>query len=390
MPLKFRHNKNAPIAVDLGATRVRMLQLVAGPEPLIRAAAARAVPDSVREDPDGWAGFCIDAVQALSREGGFAGRSVVVALPARATFVQHLRLNGEGAVEGQLAQHLREALNVEPAQLIVRHVDVCQTMVNEATRREVICMAAARGQVMRYLSKFQHAKMGVAGMHAEHQAIHACGVGKSRRSGDEELATMSVDIGSASTRVVIAHGPDLVFAKQIAVGGEHFDRQFAEQLQIDLAEARDRRRRQASTRSTAAAATGAAPSASPPPLPAAEARRSGTALLDAPEVPETIDPEGEMLDALVDELRLCVSYHAALFEGRGIDRIVFYGGEARQTRLCRHITQSLAIEGKVGDPLGGLGRAADAHPPVGVELREPQPDWAVCVGLAALAAGGAA
>jgi Tfp pilus assembly PilM family ATPase len=178
----------------------------------------------------------------------------------------------------------------------------------------------------------------------------------------------------------------------ISVGGDQLDRQFAEQLQVDVAEARDRRRRQAGAWTDEADPSDPQAGQTSDALAMAASRRGGVATLDAatPQ-PETIAAEGEMLDCLIDELRLCAGYHASLFANRPIGRVVFLGGEAHQAGMCRRIARTLDATGELGDPLGALPRAAEACPPVDVDLRHPQPAWAVPLGLCCLAeAGGAA
>ncbi len=396
MPFGFHHRRHSPIGVNLGVEQVRLLQLTTGPEPAIAAAAARAVPPELRDEPAALAEFQAKAVADLVREGGFVGHDAVVAIAPSAMFVQHVRLSHADGPEanGETADYLQQALGMDASRLVARRVDVCDIAVDGGSRHETILLAASRRQVMHYVALLGKARLRTVGVHGEPLAINAAFADRFRRAGDEKHTTCYVDIGSATTKVTMAHGSKLVFAKTISVAGAEFDRQFAEQLQIDRAEARDRRRRQAEGWPDANTPTEptdhpANANASPTFQPA---RRTGVALLEsASPVPEAIATEGEMLDCLVDELRLCVGYHGSLFNNRAIERIIFLGGEAYQAELCRRIAESVGLPGELGDPLGALGRAPDAKPPVGVNLRQPQPAWAVCLGLCRLAdTGGAA
>jgi len=388
MPFRFRNNRLTPIGINMGGEHVRLLQLTAGPDPQVVAAASRAVPADVRHDPHELVAYQSRAVSELYREGGFTGRSATVSIPAAAMFVQHLRLNrAEGTdADRQVFEHLQEALGVDPSHLVVRQVDVGDAESDGASRREVICMATARRQIMHYVAMLKQARLRVAGVHGEPSAINAAYADRFRRADDDHHMTMYVDIGAAGTKVVIAHGAHMVFAKMISVGGDQLDRQFAEQLQVDVSEARDRRRRQAGTWTKSADGADDHADMSSDALAMAASRRTGVATLEAsaPQ-PETIAAEGEMLDCLIDELRLCVGYHSSLFVNRPIERVVFLGGEANQATMCRRIAETLGVPGELGDPLGALTRASDARPPVGVDLRHPQPAWAVPLGLCRLA-----
>ena len=89
---------------------------------------------------------------------------------------------------------------------------------------------------------------------------------------------------------------------------------------------------------------------------------------------------GEVFDCLLDELTLCVRYHQTLFPDRAVEKLVFLGGESRHVGLCQKIAQSLRIGAQLGDPLARLVRG-NGDPGPGVDLRQPQPGWAVPVGL---------
>ena len=91
--------------------------------------------------------------------------------------------------------------------------------------------------------------------------------------------------------------------------------------------------------------------------------------------------DGEVLDCLLDELMLCLRYHRNLFPERRVEKPVFLGGESRNLELCQHIAQTVGIGAQLGDPLARLVRTSDSSNASGVDLRRPQPGWAVPMGL---------
>jgi Tfp pilus assembly PilM family ATPase len=88
----------------------------------------------------------------------------------------------------------------------------------------------------------------------------------------------------------------------------------------------------------------------------------------------------EPLRALTDEIALCVRYYEQLFPSRRIDRLIFVGGESRHTGLCQHIARQFKFPAHAGDPLARLARTG-SEPSAGVDLAQPQPGWAVPLGL---------
>ena len=94
-------------------------------------------------------------------------------------------------------------------------------------------------------------------------------------------------------------------------------------------------------------------------------------------------------DRLIEELELCRRYYEMTFQGRPVSRLVFIGGEARQKGLCQHIARAMGVAAQVGDPLARLAKSGDIGIESGIDRRQPQPGWAVAIGLSmGPAAGG--
>lgn len=395
MVFGFQSESFSPIAVDFGTDCLKLLQIIDDETPRLAAAAAVTVPDHVRRDPAARDAFLVESIVRLIKEGGFRGKRAVLSIPAPAMFVQHIKVpqNLVVPLDDQVRDQLRGRLPIDPEALIIRNIEVAEVLEDKTAKREVLCMAAAHRTVMRYVEVLQKARLQAVGMHAEPLAAVAAFSHLFRRESDEQQTTFFVDIGTHLTRALIAHGPHLAFAKLVQVGGEHFDRQYAEDLQIDLEEARQRRRMQTADRAphppagtqpidppNATKAGGRMPQghADPAPQPVTTATAAGNP------AEEMLPFEGETFDCLVDELHLCIGYHAAMFPNRPIDRLVFLGGTSAHTELCRRIARLLRLPAQLGDPLARVGRTRMGRPPVGVDFRQPQPGWAVPLGLCRL------
>src|SRR6185295_259479 len=55
-----------------------------------------------------------------------------------------------------------------------------------------------------------------------------------RREADQKVTSLYLDIGAGSTKVVVAHGRDMVFARSIELGGRHLGAAVARQLEVEL------------------------------------------------------------------------------------------------------------------------------------------------------------
>ena len=391
-------NKLTPIAVDFGTDSVKLLQCTTDASPRVFAAAARVVPHDLRDDADARRAWLTDAIAELTRVGGFSGRQAIASVPTPLTVVEHLRVvdGAEAAVHEQIAQDLGQRMSVDPGRLVVRHVQPPSADLDVSGKREVIAMAVGRGAIMHHIDILKAAKLTVVGMHVEPAAMMQAFAHLFRRATDQAKTSFFVDVGSRVTKALIAHGPAPAFTKLVQVGGEHFDQQFARELDVEIGEARDRRRRQARDLdpATAAGATGPNASGGAPAghrpdgggSAAAAKLRKQVAVTSGETSHEMIPAGGEMLDCLIDELQLCVSYHNALYSQRRIDRIVFLGGEANQRAMCRRIASELRLPGTLGDPLARMVGEELKKAAVGVDLTQSQPNWAVPLGLTRLPA----
>jgi cell division ATPase FtsA len=97
----------------------------------------------------------------------------------------------------------------------------------------------------------------------------------------------------------------------------------------------------------------------------------------------------EPLTKLVEELDLCRRYYEATFPSKPVERLVFVGGEARQRTLCQHIARGMGLAAQVGDPMVRMSRISDIGVESGIDRRQPQPTWAVAIGLSMGPANGA-
>jgi type IV pilus assembly protein PilM len=383
-----------PIAVDFGVGSLKILQIADSDTPQLIAAACVPTPDDLVDDPGRRIQFQVDALPKLMRSVGFKGRRAVCGIPAPQAFCKHMQFQGEGGTS--IATMVRSALpaqiGCDPSALVYRHIDVGP--VGRGNKNEVICMAASRDLVERLMRGLKDAKLEPVGMHIEFMATLRAFDSITRRIEDARVTSLYLDIGGGSTKVTIAHGRDLVFARMVDVGGYHLDQVVARQLKLELPAARTLRLQMAELVPTPSPAPVAAAAVSADGAPGAETavmedRRIGEAPTGhTPDLAggSTIGFEpgradlSEPLEMLTDEISMCLRYHDSVFPDRRIDRAIFIGGEARHVGLCQHVARTLRLPAQVADPMAGVARTGK-EPTIGVDFRSSQPGWAMALGL---------
>lgn len=434
MGFSFFSTQASPIAVNFGASSVKLLQVSApstSAKTVVRAAAELPIPDEIRNDSQAMLEHTAEQLPSLLREGGFKGRKVVCTVPTQQTICLHMQIapvaaggQGLGGLSGianwgggsaranqrdeLVKAQLQMQMGIAPSSIVVRTVEVAEVQREGQARTEVICFAMPRELIMRHVEMLERCKMEIVGVHTEAMAMVRAFDHIHQRNDDHKITTMYIDLGWSGTCVALSHGRQMVFARSINVGGRHFDELIASHLKTNLSGARAHRlsledplgERAAhmpddapqmintvagdmSQDGGAAVMTDRRTNAAPAAL--QHAITPG----DAPSSAANVDFT-ELLDTMTDEFAMCLRYHRALFPSRAVDRVVLLGGEARQQWLCRHIARGLRLPARLGDPLARLVNddpdSLSLFTP-GLALHEPQPGWAVPWGLCAAAAG---
>jgi type IV pilus assembly protein PilM len=354
MPLKIIKGRNLPIGLDVGSSAIKMAQLRQVDQAYdLLAAGMRAIEPEIRGDFRKRLAFVGESVREMLKSNDFKGRECIISLPADETVVQHVRVPKMGPDETAKAvrQELNGKLPWPLAQAVVRHVVAGELPAEGEVKQEVIAVASSKATVEAYLSMARKAKLDVVGINVESCALVECFGRLFRRNADAARTILYLDIGLHSTQVVLSHGNHIVFARNLGVGGALLDAAVAETLEIPIEQAQAMRR-------DLVRAEGPT-----------EAGEELYRMLSQP------------LDQLAEQLMQCLHYYESIFRNQSIERAIFLGGVAYDKRLCQGLAQRLNLPAQIGDPLVRCGRVEGAGLGIGLDRREPQPDWAVAVGL---------
>jgi type IV pilus assembly protein PilM len=353
--MKFVKIRALPIGLDIGSSAVKMAQLRAtGDELELVGACSFDLPKELRAYPRKRLDFIGRNIRSrMLKNHEFKGRQCIFSLPAESTFLQHVK------IPKLPSEQMEQAINCELSgklpypveRAVIRYVVAGEAYGESEPKHEVIVVAADRAVLDTYLDMAGSANLDVIGVNMESCAVVECFSRLFRRAADAARAVLYVDIGMASTQVALSHGERLVFARNLAIGGEIFDKALGESMKVPAEQAGAIRRDMLKN-----AATG--PSVD-------ELYR----LLDGP------------VGRLADELLQCLRYYESVFHNHAIERAIFVGGQAYDKRLCQTIAQRLNVPAQIGDPLLRVGRVGAVGLDIGLDRRDPQPNWAVAVGL---------
>jgi Tfp pilus assembly PilM family ATPase len=339
------------------------------------AAASADVPAQFQHDPEARAKFFVAAARELLIAGNFRGRQILLGLPAALASIACFRFPAADKVQmtAAIAQAVREKMGMDPSATLIRIYMVGQAQTSDAPMQDVIVIAAPRVEVNRLIEAASQARLDIIGMNVQPMALVDCFSHIYRRRSDTTSTTCFVDIGWAGTRLVVARGGSILSAGSIAIGGADLARAVALAMSISIEEAKLERLKicHADTQS--------------------EEHRDKRELHvvrpmgvcgDIEPQRRTVDAAcAELLHHLIGQIEQFRDRFTERFPGGPIDRLVFVGGEAQNRALCRTIAREMRLSALVGDPLLRMGRCSDFGFASGIDRREPQPSWAVAIGL---------
>jgi type IV pilus assembly protein PilM len=320
-----------PIGVDVGAHAVKLLQLQ-------RRGSALRIVDAQCEllgdeapavDQPGYHEAVGAAAHRAYERGAFKGRHIVSCLPSNLMNYRNVRLPPMPKAE------MDEAVRWEAAD---RERAVGEPVLNDYflsgavrqgddAKQEVILMTAAVSQAEAHVEALAAAGLVPVAVDAQPAALSRC-LG-TRRAGpdvDAEQSRLIVEIGGGSTQVLIDRGDQVLFVKQINIGGKLIDERAAAALGRPVEEVRQLRRE--------IHTVNAADLADPP-----------TVLRDA---------FGPTVLELGREVQLCLRYFTVTFKHARPTQLMLLGGEAAQPWLSPMLSEAVGLPTMVVDPLEGI------------------------------------
>jgi len=361
-------SRPSPIGVDFGVSEMKVLQVQTGEPASLIAAARVETPAALLTDPAKRLRFQLGELASVIRKGGFKGRRVASTFPADQTLCKVLsspKVQGVGLSE-VVAHALSEQLECHPDALVCRAFEAPEP--GRSGKAEVLGIAAPRELIERVVGGLRQARLEPVGMHSEFLSMIRAFDATETHHGEKARTTLFLDLGLGSTKIAIAIGSDATFARKVDLGGRHIVAEIERQQDCNAAEATRVWR-----------SLGSMQDAMPRPMKMAAGAESMGARRLAESAAAGVDLT-EPLEILTDEVAMAVRYHESVFPQKRLERIVFVGGESRQVALCQHIAKSVRLSAQIADPMAKVARGGK-EPVKGVDLAQPQPGWAVALGL---------
>jgi Tfp pilus assembly PilM family ATPase len=357
---RFIGQRGGVIGLDFGSRVLKAVQVAQGERGVeVTAAASLGVPEGAR-DRAGMREFFRGPVRRLLASGGFQGRRVALALPAREMHASASRrgeFGGGGGADAVSDDEAGRWLPFPSAHALLRHIEAGDVYEGGQLRREVVTLAVRRAVVDGIVDSASAANLLVQSVVAEPEALlhtlsHAS-------SPDARAMRLIVDLGYEGTRIYAGIGRRLMFARTLPVGGRVIEQAVAAAVGV-------------------AAVESCALRARLPTLDGSNLRPQDEHLR---RVDEACD---EAVGRLATELTLCHHYLSTTFRDTPVHHMVFVGGGARHRRLCQRIAKRVGLPFRAGDCMSRMRPHTRVAPGHG-GTASGGPDWSTALGLGIVA-----
>jgi type IV pilus assembly protein PilM len=352
-----------PIGLDIGRDAIKMLQLEVvgessgGADKSVRATAGalKEFPQEAKLQSQSRMALLPEMLRQMLRQNPFVGRTIATALPREFLSVKNLRLPlmPEEELESAVKFEARNIFPFDTEDAQIRCLPAGEVRQGNDVLQEVIVLAARNQDVNGFVEQMHACGVVISSLDIEACALFRGVERFTRRREDEQEVHVLVDVGLASTQVVIGKGRDISFLKQIDIGGMQFQEAISRKLSISIEEAQALRRRLAETIDS----------------PAEKKDPVRQAVFDATR---------SVMEQLGRELSLCLRYQSVTFRGQRPTRLRLMGGEGADTHLQEILNSILTIPIEAPRPLYSI----DSSKLKSLQRQQAMGEWALVLGLA--------
>src|SRR5258705_7141414 len=211
-----------PIGLDIGRDAIKMLQLeVVGDSLSAVAGALKEYPPETKLQATQRVAAMPEMLRKMLRQNRFVGRHIVTTLPREFLSVKNLRLPlmPEEELDSAVKFEARNIFPFDTEDAQIHCLSAGEVRQGNDVLQEVIVLAARNQDVNGFVEQMHACGVVIASLDIEPCALFRSVERFTRRREDEQEVHVLVDVGLASTQVVIGKGREISFLKQIDIGG---------------------------------------------------------------------------------------------------------------------------------------------------------------------------
>ncbi|QDU33976.1 Competence protein A [Poriferisphaera corsica] len=353
----FNKKRNRPIAIDFGASTIKLMQVELGQPAKLLSACCVEMSEQERDNDPQRLDFYRSTLKRMLNAKMVKGRSAVISIPAHETIIQHFEIEGgsEDGIELEIQMRLEQRLEQDMSDFVIRTLSTNKRMREGKELTDVITVAVKKSTVYQYVSIAKSAGINVSDVVPEPSSI--CSMTNSQLENEHADKTQcTVDIGSLRARLMIHQGSNVLYFKNINIDHRLWqdNREVDSELQCEE------------------------PEIEPKNWSINQISQSGN----------DTQCSNEAVECLADEIQMCLRYYRSLYPQDVIKEITFTGGNSMQNEICKELAVRLGITVVISDPFKTLDLSElSKEKLIGLNADVPQPGWNVPIGMCMSLAG---
>lgn len=326
----LKHLKNPsknPIGIDIGSYAVRMVQLAdRGGQAVVTASAFMPIDPSLPlQGPARDQAIVVAITQAMA-SGDFKGNRVVTSLSARHVIYKNIRIPvmPPDEIKQAVSWEASDRLHLSLDDVDLQYLNVGEVRQGSENKQEIIVLAAKKQAIKEHLNLLEEC-------HLIPFAIETAPTALSRwanylQSTEQfEEATVILDLGYDSSKILICRQGRVLFYKQLDSAGRQINESLASKLNMNLRDVDDSRI--AMNRTTQA-----------------NDDEPSESIVDATKVqPTLIESMQHISTELTREISLCLRYFCVTFRGHRPERAWVTGGLSRDPQFLKMIQENSGL-----------------------------------------------
>ena len=321
----FWNRKHDPIGVDFGSSGFKLMQgRWEGDVWRATAAASQLTPEELPQDDAERVKVLTERLAAALSAGSFHGREAISCLPSSMWQCKSLRLPPMPRTELQMAVEWEAAdrLNLN-SDYFIQYFDAGEVRQGEELRQEVIILAASHHDIDQHVKILTGCGLTPLAIDVAPSALALAIASRDSENAGNDIQ-FTLDIGAASSHVVISRQGRVLFLKSIGIGTRQMIDAIATKLKVSHEDAFQIRRKPNGSQDTVAG------------------NSRDHAVADA--------VRSAVMD-LAREVGLCLRYYSVTFRGHRPKALVVTGGGADTTTLIDILAQEVSVEVRSFDQL---------------------------------------
>ncbi|HCD35320.1 MAG TPA: hypothetical protein DER01_23160 [Phycisphaerales bacterium] len=320
-----------PIGIDIGAYAVRLAQLEErGGEAVVTASSVQHLSPSLPVSGATRDKAVVQAIQDAMADGSFKGNTVVTSLPAQHIIYKNIRIPAmpPNEIRAAVAWEASDRLHLSLDDIELQYLNVGEVRQGDENKQEIILLAVKKKQIDQHIALLAQCNLVPTAVEAAPSAL-ARWANYHQDPQKPEEAVVVLDLGYASSKILICRHGRVLFYKQIDAAGRQINEYLATKLNLGVEDIDEAQiniiKRNVEKQSE-------------------EAQQSKENVGEPTIERVLVEAQRQIASELTREINLCMRYYSVTFRGHRPERAWVTGGLNRDSSFLRMIQESSGLK----------------------------------------------